>query len=188
LATHAGLTVAQLANVESGRVALRLQAAWKVCRYLHIHPNWLLSGFEPIGFPVLDDSQIKWFEKLVEKNKNALFFEVWASVRFLLSEEQSGFFLSVIKEGNIPQFPIAPENDFLTKLSESVNNEIVKPQMPELLERVRKATSEKGEKSKLAELIGVPLASLSQWLSGDREPGGEYTLKLLRWVELQERK
>jgi len=29
---------------------------------------------------------------------------------------------------------------------------------------------------------------LSQWLGGTREPGGENTLRLLRWVERQKRK
>jgi DNA-binding transcriptional regulator YiaG len=62
----------------------------------------------------------------------------------------------------------------------------VKSQMPNLLARLDKATKETGKKSALAEFLGVPLASVSRWLSGDREPGGEITLKMLRWVELQE--
>jgi hypothetical protein len=31
------------------------------------------------------------------------------------------------------------------------------------------------------------LASVSRWLSGEREPGGEIALLMLKWVELQER-
>lgn len=64
----------------------------------------------------------------------------------------------------------------------------VKAQLPSLLERLKKATSETGKMSALAEYLGVPLASVSRWLSGKREPGGEITLKLLHWVEWQERK
>ena len=60
--------------------------------------------------------------------------------------------------------------------------------MPGFRERLKKALAERGRKTALAKLLGVPLASVSQWLSGEREPGGEYTLKLLRWVEQQERK
>lgn len=66
-------------------------------------------------------------------------------------------------------------------------------QLPSLLERLRKATAETGKKSELADFLkrvtkaNVPLASVSRWLSGEREPGGEMTLLLLRWVELQER-
>jgi transcriptional regulator with XRE-family HTH domain len=71
---------------------------------------------------------------------------------------------------------------------------VVKSQLPTLLERLKKATSETGKKSELAEFLAkvtkssVPLASVSRWLSGEREPGGEIALLMLRWVELQERK
>lgn len=64
----------------------------------------------------------------------------------------------------------------------------VKAQLPKLLERIREATAESGSKSALAEFLGVPLASVSRWLSREREPGGEYVLQLLQWVEQQERK
>jgi len=64
----------------------------------------------------------------------------------------------------------------------------VKAQLPNLLVRLNQATRESGRMSALAELLGVPLASVSRWLSGKREPGGEITLKLLQWVEQQERK
>lgn len=64
----------------------------------------------------------------------------------------------------------------------------VKARLPNLLERLREATTESGSKSALAEFLGVPLASVSRWLSGEREPGGEYVLQMLQWVEQQERK
>jgi transcriptional regulator with XRE-family HTH domain len=69
----------------------------------------------------------------------------------------------------------------------------VKAQLPSLLERLNRATKETGKMSALADFLGkavghrVPLASVSRWLAGKREPGGEITLKLLRWVEQQER-
>jgi transcriptional regulator with XRE-family HTH domain len=69
----------------------------------------------------------------------------------------------------------------------------VKAQLPSLLGRLNRATKESGKMSALADFLGkgtghkVPLASVSRWLSGKREPGGEITLKLLNWVELQER-
>ncbi len=63
----------------------------------------------------------------------------------------------------------------------------VKPQLPSLRERLNRATKEIGMMSALADFLHVPLASVSRWLSGKREPGGEITLKMLRWVEQQER-
>jgi len=63
----------------------------------------------------------------------------------------------------------------------------VKSQLPRLLARLKTATKETGKMSALANFLEVPLASVSRWLSGKREPGGEITLKLLQWVEQQER-
>lgn len=63
----------------------------------------------------------------------------------------------------------------------------VKPQLPNLRDRLNQATKESGKMSALADYLKVPLASVSRWLSGKREPGGEITLKLLHWVEQQER-
>lgn len=64
----------------------------------------------------------------------------------------------------------------------------VKLTMAALLSRLNKATAAHGMKSKLAKYMGVPLPNVSQWLSGEREPSGETTLRLLHWVEQQERK
>lgn len=75
----------------------------------------------------------------------------------------------------------------LTDVSELVNNTRVTPKLPNLLNRLKEATSQRGKKSALAEFLGVSLVQVSQWLSGDREPGGETTLRLLHWVEQQER-
>jgi transcriptional regulator with XRE-family HTH domain len=97
--------------------------------------------------------------------------------------------------------PSAPPGDVkggrkkvLTDAASGFSVADVKAQLPSLLERLRKATAETGKKSELAEFLArvtganVPLASVSRWLAGEREPGGEITLLLLRWVEQQERK
>jgi DNA-binding transcriptional regulator YiaG len=80
-----------------------------------------------------------------------------------------------------------PSNQDLTKPATSSKLVGVKPQLPSLLERLNRATKETGKMSALAGSLKVPLASVSRWLSGKREPGGEITLKLLHWVEQQER-
>ncbi|MBE0545167.1 MAG: hypothetical protein IH623_27840 [Verrucomicrobia bacterium] len=67
----------------------------------------------------------------------------------------------------------------------------VKPQWPELKRRLQKATAAIGAKTTLAKVLDVDPTQISQWLSESksaREPGAEYTLQMLRWVELQERK
>lgn len=90
--------------------------------------------------------------------------------------------------------PIAPFEAVqlgLTDVHASVNSEDVKAQWPLLKKRLQKATAVKGGKSRLAEFLGEKLASVSQWLTDStnaREPGAETALRMLNWVERQERK
>jgi transcriptional regulator with XRE-family HTH domain len=79
------------------------------------------------------------------------------------------------------------QKNLLTNVTVTDNITPVKSTMANLLGRLNKATSQRGMKSKLAKVMGVPLVNISQWLSGTREPGGETTLRLLHWVEQQER-
>jgi len=76
----------------------------------------------------------------------------------------------------------------LTTINESVNFGSVIPTLSKLLERLNAAVSERGKRSELAAFLNVPLAGVSQWLSGKREPGGERTLQLLAWVQAEEAK
>lgn len=71
----------------------------------------------------------------------------------------------------------------LTDVSDIDNISPVKSEMANLLGLLKKATSQRGMKSRMAKAFGVPLSTVSQWLSGKREPGGETTLRLLKWVE-----
>jgi transcriptional regulator with XRE-family HTH domain len=86
--------------------------------------------------------------------------------------------------GSVP----GEEKEGLTKIIEFGNNAGVKQIWDAFLKRLNDATAEHGMKSRLAKFMGVPLPNVSQWLSGDREPSGETTLRLLQWVEQEERK
>jgi transcriptional regulator with XRE-family HTH domain len=61
----------------------------------------------------------------------------------------------------------------------------MKTEIPKLIERVKRKASKPGSKAALAKELRVAPARISEWLSGEKEPGGEYTLRLLNWVELQ---
>lgn len=63
------------------------------------------------------------------------------------------------------------------------NNPDVKSQIQKLIERVKQKASKPGAKAELAKELDVAPARVSEWLSGKKEPGGEYTLRLLQWVE-----
>jgi transcriptional regulator with XRE-family HTH domain len=81
-------------------------------------------------------------------------------------------------------------NPSLTRIHVSVNTSDVKAQWPLLKKRLQRATAETGSKSRLAEFLGAKLASVSQWLTDSdnaREPGADTALRMLQWVERQER-
>ncbi len=80
----------------------------------------------------------------------------------------------------------APAESGLTSVTEVINPSPVHSEVTKLLDRVRKAASEPGKKSALAEFLGVARPRVSEWLSGRQEPGGETTLRLLQWVEREE--
>ena len=75
----------------------------------------------------------------------------------------------------------------LTVGSLKSNSEGVKSEIEKLIELVKGKASKPGAKAELARTLGVAPARISEWLSGEKEPGGEYTLKLLHWVKSPER-
>jgi transcriptional regulator with XRE-family HTH domain len=79
-------------------------------------------------------------------------------------------------------------NKVVDNIPQVRNNSSVNPILPALIERLKKATEPRGKKTELAEFLSVSLPRISEWLSGDREPGGETTLQMLQWVTAQERK
>jgi transcriptional regulator with XRE-family HTH domain len=105
-----------------------------------------------------------------------------------------------IREGKLPAF-MRPrdengiagsgaglEKKMLTEAATSGKLPSVKSQLDNLLAALNRLTRKSGKKTELARFLGAPLASVSRWLSGEREPGGETTLKMLNWVRQQERK
>jgi len=83
------------------------------------------------------------------------------------------------------------QNLNLTKTaSDFIVGRVMKNQWPALKRNLQKATSEPGAKSRLAKFLKVDLTRVSQWLTdakSAREPGAEYALRMLYWVEHQER-
>lgn len=77
----------------------------------------------------------------------------------------------------------------LTQAATSAKGIGVQDQWHRLKQRIQKATSPPGGKSALAKFLGVDLTQLSKWLTDSksaREPGADYTLKMLQWVQQHE--
>ncbi|MCX6923034.1 MAG: hypothetical protein NT154_07480 [Verrucomicrobia bacterium] len=92
-----------------------------------------------------------------------------------------------MRESNYLDSAEVGKKKMLTAISVSANLISVKSPLAQLLDRLNQATAVKGEKAKLAEYLKAPRPCVSDWLSGKREPSGETTLRLLQWVEEQER-
>jgi len=56
------------------------------------------------------------------------------------------------------------------------------PTLKGLLVELKRFAKIRGNKAKIARKFGVSEASVSEWLRGKKEPSGEITLRLLRWV------
>lgn len=80
------------------------------------------------------------------------------------------------------------QKEDLTDGLNSLTTGPVQPVLPKLIDRIREATKERGGKAALAAWLGVHRHCVTDWLKGKQKPNGETTLRLLQWVEAEERK
>jgi len=153
------------------------------------------------------------FNLLLERWHRDLSPEEYLKLLFAL--QRAGILLVDMRyrEGKMPEFIGVCEDAFgvsihdLSKLNEAIGREkeenskrfelteaaicesvsSVKSPLDALRSRVKKITQTEGKLLELSEYLKAPYSSVSRWLSGKREPGGEIALKLLKWVEQQER-
>jgi len=88
-------------------------------------------------------------------------------------------------------YAVRNKNEFLNLPSvTSERKTSTMTEMQELIARLERVTAEPGKKSALAEVLGVPNSRVSEWLRKKSPviPSGETTLKLLKWVEQQEKR
>lgn len=168
LADLSRLTRSQVANIETGRTNLQFRPGWNICKALDINQWFMATGKAPQRpFHNFNPDEVTGY-----RIKDAADF------------------------GRVCDKELADElqrrNQLLTSIHASVKSEPVKPLWPLLKERLQRATAEPGTKTRLADYLGVKIASVSQWLTDSktsaREPGAETALRMLKWVELQERK
>lgn len=92
---------------------------------------------------------------------------------------------------NLMSIAKGDEEADLTQAEVCIKGIGVNAQLPSLLEKIKGATAEPGKKTALARFLSkvlgrnVPLESVSRWLSGEREPGGEIVLQMQAWLKRQ---
>ena len=170
-----GVSRFYLSNIESGRTPLKLKTAWKICQKLSFHPDFLISrGSNILGsISFENDTAASRAESLINAFQKSNFMEVWPALRESVFEDQEP----------LPDAEIKMEVDTITGYS---NTPAVKSEIERLVARLKRATAQPGKKAELARFMDVQPPRVSEWLSG-QEPGGEYALRLLKWVEQQER-
>ena len=144
---------------------------WIICRALDMNPTWLCTagnGGLPNVFPLTDPAEVEKIEAHIFSKKNGLLREVWPPLAWLADDLE--------------------EKKWLTVSSLKSNITGVSSEIEKLIARVKAKAAKPGAKAELARTLDVDPARISEWLAGKKEPGGEYTLRLLKWVEQQERK
>ncbi len=172
LAALVGVTRPAIANVENYRVPLRFGLAWRICSRLNVSVWWLWTGEEDrLGFGEPGDEITR---RVVRSSEETPFCDVMGELGSLFQPGPAG--------------ALAPPGPHLTGAVNSLTISPMQPVLPKLIERLKRATDGYGRKAALAAWLGVHRQCVTDWLSGKQEPGGETTLRLLHWVEAEERK
>jgi transcriptional regulator with XRE-family HTH domain len=166
-----GLNHNQLANIESGRTPISARRAWDFCKKYDCHPQEMLNGLPGFkaGFPALADEENELVEHILNVCADRPFREFWAMIGWKIAKRES-----------------LDEKKELTYVTLRSNTDGVKSEVERLVSRLKHVTAKSGKKAELARFMNVAPPRVTEWLSG-QEPGGENALRLLKWVELQER-
>jgi transcriptional regulator with XRE-family HTH domain len=156
------------------------------CKEEEIENNWQRIGMSwPVGSPGAKLSEL-YHERLLQlrlhQQPEGIQKNIYRQLNAVLDQllpggsvSQQASIMDKGKEKGLTYSAIYPNN---------LPN--VKEQWPALKRKLQKATTETGTKSKLAKFLKVDLTRVSQWLTdakSAREPGAEYALRMLYWVE-----
>jgi len=196
LGRYLGISRDSIYNMESGRVPVRFLHAWHLCQYMNINPDWLHHGeHEPMRpFPKLDPDQMEIGEIEAVARQHATFFEGWAAVGWLvmgMDEQLKALRRRLLESQNYLGGALGKLEIKDSRLTNIIPKDNIKPMESEisrLIERVQAVCArQRGKRAELARHLGVEPARISVWLTGKKTPGGENALRMLRWVQEQER-
>jgi transcriptional regulator with XRE-family HTH domain len=146
--------------------------------------RWARIVYQELSRKVSTDPPECWFEKALDNIERA---------DFTCDEADEGWFWGYkvvpASPGEMVPLPSGLKDSYkkvlhtFTEFSKSGGMNL---NMAALIERLGRLTEPVGMKGKLAKALGVPQPRVSEWLSGKNAPGGETTLKMLRWVQEQE--
>jgi transcriptional regulator with XRE-family HTH domain len=153
-------------------------------------PNKFRIQFFPIGTPpseqsfwLLSETIRQMAAELPADLVESYSTEVIAAAERFLSES-----LRATPSNNAPEgVSVSAQKKAVDNITSYRKYAGVRYSLQNLLARLKLCTSTRGKKKELAELLGVKQPRITEWLSGDVEPGGETTLRLFQWVEDEEK-
>jgi hypothetical protein len=210
LAFLAGVDAAAVKRVELGRAVLKYRLGSALCQETDSNQAWLCSGAGAKSPRIYIASGLE--EKIPpDMSFSGAFSEhIWPSLNPEQQRAAKSGSLTLMRAAFVKPIGFSSEEEeewsdgrrrarahdaragvfHLTDAATQGSIELVNlpTTLEDLRQEINRRASAPGVKTQLAEFLGAPLASVSRWLSGDRDPGGETTLRMLNWVVEQERK
>ena len=163
-----GMSRAQLAKIETGKIAATAAFVLAVCNSFDVHPEWIaLHGgpdTAPGKFSEMSEKSSVIIQRICAENRDLKFRHLWK-------------LMLVVTSTNNRQFTIDNKNhyDIIVPVKRKV------PTWHELKREIIRLTSKRGEKSALARELKISRQVLGNWLSEDNlaVPNAEQTLELL---------
>lgn len=217
MARAVGIQADRLVSYEIGRAPLKWGIFLKIWAWFALHPRWLATGkgFKQLEFrgfenlikdidprALFSEAYDSRIAEILSKERFVVVTPV-AMIGSLLDAHYQGF------KGGGPLPDWAPEGSGMEKLATAererpnsdckvlpnTSSDVSWPSVTAepgefwaaLRSRLERATSARGSKSALAELMNVSRATVTEWLAGASAPTADNTLRLLRWVEERER-
>jgi DNA-binding XRE family transcriptional regulator len=110
LAERVGISRQQLANIETGRTALRFANGWELCRHLNVNAQWLASGRSPMSPALKAELPVEFIElhghrRFAEVCMDVLAREPWWDAALLGAQGLSSDLAMLVEEATraLPQ-------------------------------------------------------------------------------------
>jgi transcriptional regulator with XRE-family HTH domain len=187
LARLTGYAKSTLSNVERGRFNPSPELVARIRDVFRIDPMWL---DEAVGRVFLEDESHSghWAREELEVRLDIFkrqISELDREIRRATTEKELAMRAAQSVARLLGLFTGSAATS-LTDVHKSGQSTEVQRSLPALIERAKRATGARGGQAQLARALQVNRQSVSAWLAGETEPGGEMTLQLLSWVEQQE--
>jgi transcriptional regulator with XRE-family HTH domain len=169
--SYAFSTIAKLEKTGLG--SARLVDA--IIAALRLNPEWIKTGVLPMVLEAPEHPRPGSLAQLGLQLKD---------LEKRMVEDVSRIRDEIVKRSDVAGLPIREELErvALTNVHTYGHSRVVRWDLPKLIEELRHATQGRGGQARVSRELKVNRRTISAWLSGESEPGGDAALRLLYWV------